>query len=266
MDSLSTSWTLLVTGGLLAGTLGGLLGIGGGIVVMPLLRFVVGLSPVHAASTCILAVFFTTLGGSYRHHRLGHVRIRSLVPVIIAGGAATAAFSVMFGFLVARERWVDLGVGLVFLLVSARMIAEGIPGFIDRNEQGRAGNVVGGTILQRMGIGIAAGILPGLLGIGTGGILVPAFTFLLRTPVKTAMAASLTCFCFNAFVSSVFKFGQGFIELDVAVPICVGTLVGSNLGAFLNRWFSSRAVKLLFGVLFTLVSLKFILSFIGAET
>jgi uncharacterized membrane protein YfcA len=64
---------MLFGGGLLAGTLGGLLGIGGGIVLMPMLRFLVGLSPAHAAGTCILAVFFTTLGGSYRHYKQGNV-------------------------------------------------------------------------------------------------------------------------------------------------------------------------------------------------
>ncbi|MCK4342583.1 MAG: TSUP family transporter, partial [Phycisphaerae bacterium] len=57
--------------GLAAGALGGLLGIGGGIVLIPFLRFYVGLSPVYAAGTCVLAVFCTTLSGSYRHHKLG---------------------------------------------------------------------------------------------------------------------------------------------------------------------------------------------------
>ncbi|MGD2154300.1 MAG: TSUP family transporter, partial [Gemmatimonadales bacterium] len=68
---------LLLSGGLLAGALGGLLGIGGGIVLMPLLRFVIGLEPAYAAGTCVVAVFFTTLGGSYRHYRLGHLNVRS---------------------------------------------------------------------------------------------------------------------------------------------------------------------------------------------
>lgn len=252
---------LLFAGGLLAGVLGGLLGIGGGIVLMPLLRFVVGLSPAHAAGTCILAVFFTTLGGSYRHYRLGHVRIRAMIPVIIAGAAATVVFSLLFQHLATRERWLDLGIGLVFLLVSIRMIAEGVRRFPKQGPGEPPIQEIGGTLLQKIATGGLAGVLPGLLGIGTGVILVPAFNLLLHVPIKIAMACSLACFSFNAFISSVFKFAQGFIELDVALPICLGTLLGANLGAILNKRFASNAVRILFGLLFFYISFRFFMTF-----
>lgn len=255
----------LFVGGLLAGVLGGLLGIGGGIVLMPLLRFLVGLSPAHAAGTCILAVSFTTLGGSYRHYRLGHLNLRSILPIIITGAVATAVFSLVFMSLTTRERWLDLGMGLVFSLVSVRMVVEGIPGFAGRRPSESTCSEIGGTLGSKMGIGAAGGVLPGLLGIGTGGVLVPALAFLLGAPMKTAVASSLTCFCFNAFISSAFKLAQGFIELNVALPICLGTLVGANFGAMLNRRFPPGAIKILFGLVFSYVSLKFMLSFFGVK-
>jgi len=91
-----TELTIITGGGILAGVLGGLLGIGGGIVLMPILRFFVSLSPAVAAGTCIMAVFFTTLGGCFRHQKLGHVNIRSILPIIIAGGVSTILFSLFF--------------------------------------------------------------------------------------------------------------------------------------------------------------------------
>jgi len=106
-------------------------------------------------------------------------------------------------------------------------------------------------------------MLPGLLGIGTGSILVPAFTFLMRTPVKTAMAASLVCFSFNAAISSAFKLAQGYVVLDVALVLCLGTLIGATLGAGLNRRFPSGTIKIGFGLVFGYVALKFILAFMG---
>jgi uncharacterized membrane protein YfcA len=118
-----------------------------------------------------------------------------------------------------------------------------------------------GQLKARILIGGAAGMLPGLLGIGTGVILVPAFTYLLSMPIKAAVASSLTSFCANALISSSFKMAQGFIDLNVALPICVGTLIGSNVGAMLNRRFPNKAVKLIFGLVFTYVSLKFLISF-----
>jgi uncharacterized membrane protein YfcA len=258
---------LLLSGGLLAGALGGLLGIGGGIVLMPLLRFVVGLTPAYAAGTCVVAVFFTTLGGSYRHYRLGHLNFHSIVPIINSGAVASGIFSLAFVYLAqwGRGRWLDLGMGIVFSLISARMIAEGIPSLATKRATGPAGTEIQGTLPQKLAIGSAAGVLPGLLGIGTGGILVPALTFLLKAPVKTAVAASLTCFCFNALISSGFKFAQGYIDPNVAFPICLGTLIGANLGAILNKRIAASSVKLAFGLAFSYLSLKFILSSLGVS-
>jgi len=252
----------MVASGILAGTLGGLLGIGGGIVLMPILRFFVGLSPSFAAGTCIMAVFFTTFGGSYRHYKLGHVNIRSIIPIIIAGVLATIVFSLIFLYFTKRGRWLDLGMGLVFSLVSIRMIMEGLPIFSEKKVKEIGGSEIRGSLLQKCAIGGASGILPGLLGIGTGAILVPAFTFILRAPIKIAMGSSLACFAINAFLSSIFKFSQGFINIEVALPICLGTIVGANIGTILNKRFPSPVLKLMFGIIFSYVSIKFILSFL----
>jgi uncharacterized membrane protein YfcA len=260
---------VLVAGGLLAGAVGGLLGLGGGIVLMPFLRFVMGLSPAYAAGTCILAVFFTTLGGSYRHYRLGHVRIRSFIAVIPAGLVCTVVFSLVFQYLATREKWLDLGLGLFFLLVSARMILEST---VETNRIAGIGTErvsfldhARAKLLQKVAIGAAGGALPGLLGIGTGIVLVPSFSYILGAPIKVAMGSSLTCFCANAFVSSSMKLAQGFIDLGLALPICIGTFLGANLGAALNNRFSSRMVGLLFGLVFSYVSIKFILAFFEVQ-
>jgi uncharacterized membrane protein YfcA len=252
---------LLFLGGVVGGTLGGLLGIGGGVVLMPMLRFLLRMPPAQAAGVCILAVFFTTLGGSYRHYKLGNLNVRSIVPVIVSGALATAVFSLIFLYLSTRERWLDLGMGLVFSLISIRMIVEGIPGFIRNREKIEADKEIRGTLVQKISIGSLAGALPGLLGIGTGVILVPAFTYVLNAPIKIAMASSLTCFSVNALISSSFKYGQGFIDLNLALPICLGTLLGANLGAMLNKRASSNTLKFIFGLVFLYVSLKFVLSF-----
>ncbi|MFH1734016.1 MAG: sulfite exporter TauE/SafE family protein [bacterium] len=252
---------LTVLAGFLAGTLGGLLGIGGGVVLMPYLRFYVGLSPAFAAGTCIIAVFFTTLGGSYRHYKLRHIDLRSLLPIIIAGSLSTIICSVLFLQLSQRQSWIDLGVGLVFLFIALRMISEAAPKLRLNQPPDGGETVIRGSIWKKGGIGIVAGIFPGLLGIGTGAILVPAFRFLFRAPIKVAMGSSLVCFACNALWSSIFKINQGFVDFEIAVPICIGALLGANVGAILNRRFPSATLKLFFGLLFLYVSFKFIKNF-----
>ncbi len=251
---------LLVMTGLAGGMLGGLLGLGGGIVLMPVLRFVIGLSAPQAAGTCILGVFCTTLAGSLRHHRLGHVHLGSLWPVIVSGAGATVCFSLLFAVLARRGPWIDAGMGLMFLLVAARMLRDGWAAPRQRPEQKMIGGRVGGSIGKKAGIGLAAGALPGLFGIGTGAILVPAFHWFLRAPIRVATGSSLACFAINALISTGFKWSQGYVDLAVATPICVGTLMGSTLGAQLNRRFPPARIKLAFGILFAFVAMRFFAS------
>ncbi len=228
---------------------------------MPLLRYGFELPPAYAAGTCVVAVFFTTLGGTYRHHRLHHLNFRPITPIILSGALATILFSLLFGLVSKHDYWLDLGIGIVFFLISTRMIIEGTGFFNEKVVPPSTNNKINGTLMQKISIGGLGGMLPGLLGIGTGGILVPAFTFLLKAPVKTAIAASLACFCCNSFISSVFKYTQGFVELDLVLPVCLGTVIGANFGALLNKRFPSGGVKLLFGLVFAYVSVKFIMSF-----
>jgi hypothetical protein len=255
-----TDELLLRAAGVLAGMIGGLLGLGGGIVLMPVLRFHVGLSAPFAAGTCILGVFCTTLAGSIRHYQFRHIHFRSLLPVVVSGAIATALFSLLFVAVAQRGRWLDFGVGLVFLAVAVRMIQTGLQKRGNRASLDPDHNEVRGPVWKKTAIGSAAGALPGLLGIGTGAILVPAFTMALNTPMKVAVGSSLACFLINSLVSSAFKGFQGFVAWSVAAPICVGAVIGSTIGAQLNRRFPSSALKMLFGAVFLHVAAKFILS------
>ncbi|MFC1563108.1 sulfite exporter TauE/SafE family protein [candidate division KSB1 bacterium] len=252
---------ILVLGGVLAGIIGGMLGIGGGILLMPILRFIVGLSPAYAAGTCIVAVFFTTLGGSFKHYKQGHVNVRSIIPVIVAGALSTFVFSLVFLYFTKKGKWLDLGTGLVFSLVSIRMIIEGFLDLLWKKVKEAKTSEIQGLLLEKVTIGGFAGILPGLFGIGTGAILVPAFTFILKAPIKIAIGSSLACFSVNAFLSSILKFFQGFISIEVMLPLCLGTLIGSNMGAILNKYSPTPVLKIMFGSVFTYIALKYILLF-----
>jgi len=249
-------WNLF--GGFAGGALGGLLGIGGGILIMPLLRLVIGLEPAQAVGTCMVAVFFTTLGGSWKHFRMGHIHLRSLIPIVAAGSISTLICSILFIYISGKSLWLDIGMGLVFSLVAMRMLYESVTEFFKNTATRKINAGIQGSVMHKAIIGAAAGILPGILGIGTGTILVPAFVFALNAPIKVAIGSSLACFSLNAFVSSVFKLFQGFVQIEVLLPLCVGTLFGSQLGASLNGRFSSPLLKGAFGVFFGYVAFKYI--------
>ncbi len=259
----SDIFLVLVTG-MGAGLVGGLLGLGGGIVLIPVLRLGLDFPAGLAAGTTIVAVFFTTLGGAIRHHKNGHIDWVSIGPVIGAGALATLLFSLLFPALATRESWLDLGIGLVLCGVALRMILGSLPGarsfgFSMTVEPGP------GHLPQKLAIGAAAGVLPGLLGIGAGAILVPAFRLLLRWPIRVAMGSSLACFAVNALISSALKGTQGYVDLPTALPAGLGAFLGATLGATLNRRFPSRLLQLLFGAVFSYVALKFVLVSFGVR-
>jgi len=256
-------YLVLLVSAVFAGLLGGLLGIGGGIVIMPVLRFLFGIPTPFAAGTTALAVFFTTLTGGYKHVRMGHVDIRSLLPLMAVGAVSTAFFSFLFMFFAERPLWLELGVGCVFLVISLRMILEGFFPSADR-PRGSAG-AIQSRGPAKVALGFVSGMLPGLFGIGTGAVLVPAFTYCLNSPIKVAIGSSLVCFSVNAFISSVIKIFQGFVLPDKALFLCIGTAVGAWLGARLNRGFPSSLLKLLFGLAFFYIALKYIFLFLGKQ-
>ena len=247
--------------GIAAGTLGGLLGLGGGIIIMPYLRFVLGLSPMTAAGTCVAAVFFTTLGGTIKHRQLGHIDFKSIAPIIVAGAVSTVIFSLIFLNFRKQEWWLDLGIGLIFALVAARMIREGLSEKSKVEAGELSTNELRGSGVKKIITGGIAGIFPGLMGIGTGTILVPAFSFFFAAPLKVAMGSSLACFAVNALISSIQKFSQGYMALGIALPISLGALCGSFLGARLNHHIPPRNLRIIFGIVFFYIGLKFILSF-----
>lgn len=254
---------LLFSSGIAAGMLGGLLGIGGGILMMPVLRFVMGLEPAHAAGTCIVAVFFTTLSGSLKHFRLGHIDFRSILPILISGLLSTLVFSFLFFYVSKKGIWLDAAIGFVFLLIALRMIWEGISEHFKKRIVTASSPGIQGSIMAKATIGGVAGILPGLLGIGTGAVLVPAFVFALKAPIKIAVGSSLACFSLNAFVSSLLKLFQGFVQINMLVPLCVGTLIGARIGAAVNGKLNAPVLKVLFGLVFICVDYKYLMIFGG---
>jgi uncharacterized membrane protein YfcA len=120
-------------------------------------------------------------------------------------------------------------------------------------------------MMAKATIGGVAGILPGLLGIGTGAVLVPAFTFALQAPIKIAIGSSLACFSLNAFVSSLLKLFQGFVQINMLVPLCFGTLIGARIGAAVNGKLNAPVLKLLFGLAFIYVDSKYLMILVGSS-
>ncbi len=244
---------LLITG-LIAGTLGGLLGIGGCVIMLPALVFLFHYPLPVAIGTTVTAVILTAASGAVGHVKMKNVDYSTAKVVATSGAIGAALGSVIFICISDRLWLLSCVLGLAFLYVSVRMIYEGVT----RKTLETEGDVIPGSDVAKAAVGFAVGIVTGVVGLGGGYALVPSFLYILGSGVKIAVGTSLASFISMAVVSGAFKLYQGVVDLAASVCLGVGTVIGAQLGARLVRRTPSWVIKTVFGVVFLYVSFKFI--------
>jgi uncharacterized membrane protein YfcA len=234
------------------------MGIGGGAVILPVVRFGFGFSPAMAVGTTLTAVVFTAVSGAYQHWKLGNVDWKSVKYIAPAGIVGVLAGSTLFYYIRDYGRIIDLIIGLAVIPVARRMAYEGI---FRRRVPEMTGNQLSGGNPAKIGVGAGVGFLTGITGLGGGYLLVPTFIYILRSPLCIAIGSSMASFVWFAIVGSTIKIVQGFCDIPAAVALGLGTAVGAVFGARLVSRFKPATLKAVFGVVFIYVSLKYILSY-----
>ncbi len=246
--------------GLLAGVMGGLLGTGGCALIMPVIRFGFNFDPAIAVGTTLTAVVFTASSGAIQHLRMKNVDKTTAMQVGISGIVGVIIGSIVFGYIKEYGNVIDLIIGIAFIIVSVRMLYEGLLG---KTPPPPAGTTMPGTPVTKSILGTSIGTLTGIIGLGGGYALVPSFLYFLRAPMKLAIGTSMAAFVWMALVGAAFKIYQGVVDIPVAITLGVGALIGAIIGAKLVAKFKPNVLKALFGFLFLYVSLKYILLFFG---
>ncbi|HZS02486.1 MAG TPA: sulfite exporter TauE/SafE family protein [Chloroflexota bacterium] len=228
-----------------------LLGIGGAILVLPLLLYLppaVGLPALGVGTATALAatqVLFATLGGAFVHGRRGLVDRRLVLAVGPAMTAASALAAICSAalpprLLVAVFAVVATSAGAVMFL-PARQPAE------EASWSGpfsRPWAVVAGA---------AAGTLVGLVGSGTF-VLAPAFLHLLHVPTRVTIGSTLGVAIFAAAAAALGKAATGLIPVELALAMLLGTLPGVVLGARASGRLSPRVLRLLLAVIISTIA------------
>lgn len=248
--------------GILAGIVGGLLGTGGCALMMPVIRFGFNFDPALAVGTTLTAVVFTAASGAIQHWRMKNVDSETALLTGYSGILGVIIGSVIFGYLVPYGELIDLIIGLAFIVVSVRMLYEGI---LVKGPSVAAGEEVPGKPLSKTILGSGIGALTGIIGLGGGYALVPSYIYFLKAPVKLAIGTSMAAFVWMALVGAIFKFYQQVVDIPTAVALGVGALIGAIFGAKLVAKIKPHILKALFGLLFFYVSLKYILIYFGIK-
>jgi uncharacterized membrane protein YfcA len=251
---------LLLIVGLAAGTLGGIIGTGGCSVMLPVLSFWLGYPAPIAIGTTLFAVIFTAVSGGYGHLLRGNLDRKTTLWLSGSGIVGVIIGSWLFNLLTAQAALLGLVLGLAFVLPSARMIWEGL---VRGNKPQQEGNVIPGSNSGKCVFGFIIGILTGVVGLGGGYALVPGLIYLFGAPVYITMGTSLATMIPLAIVGGGIKLVQGFVALGAGLLLGTGAVIGAQLGAAVIKRFRPTTLKLIFGLYFLYVALKFIFGYFG---
>jgi hypothetical protein len=248
----NTVWTALPLIGFMGGFLSGLLGLGGGVIMLPLL-ILAGKVPLKLATgTTLVQVFITAATSMLSHYRRGMVDLKAgffLGVAGIAGGLIASELSaemsihsleIVFLFVV--------GLAIVFLFVPLKLEDKD---YVKGNFDKVAG----------IAIGFAAGSLAGLLGVGGGFIIIPLMLYFLKIPLRMTIGTSLLTILVSSFGTLGAKYKVGHIHLLITLLVISGSVVGALFGAHVSRKIHVRSLRLIL-----LLALMTIFIIVGYKT
>jgi uncharacterized membrane protein YfcA len=247
--------TLLI--GLVTGVLSAMFGVGGAFVSNPGVR-ALGAEPLVAVGTTLPSILPGAASGTVRYQREGLVDWQVVAWASVAGLAAVIGGSLLSHAVPGDGHLLLLAVA-VLLGFNAWRTAFGAPS--GDGEPPGGGNPAPAAAPPRVRggwrpavVGLAAGLLAGLLGVGGGAVMVPAFAELLHLPLKAAIATSLVCAGLFALPATVVHALLGDVDWRLAVLLTVGVVPGARLGASLTIRAAERRLRLAVGVFLAVVA------------
>jgi uncharacterized membrane protein YfcA len=240
----------LIAVGVAAGGLGALLGVGGGVILVPGLILVAGL-PFHSAvAASLVCVVATSVSGSVVYLRRGRVELDAAVrlqlfTVLGAVAAGLAATAIPAGPLY-------VAFALLLVVTAVRMWPRGA------REPAREHPVDGGRGAAAAGASVGAGAMAGLLGVGGGILNVPILHLLLGRPFDRAAATSVYMIGVTAAAAATVYLMRGDVEPGVAGVTLLGTLAGAGIAAAWGGRLDRRLLKMGFALLLLYVAVRMV--------
>jgi uncharacterized membrane protein YfcA len=264
-------FTLLIAGGsFLAGLLGALTGLGGGVVIVPLLALVFGVDIRYAIGASLVSVIATSSGAAAAYLKEGYSNIRvgmflevattigALCGAFLAARIPTAAIAIIFGAVLLYSAWTSITrppeVSAPEPDRLARLLK--LDGHYPTPEGMRAYHVRG--VPLGFGLMYVAGVLSGLLGIGSGAIKVLAMDRVMHIPFKVSTTTSNFMIGVTAAASAGIYLHRGYLEPGIAMPVMLGVLAGALLGARILPEAKVRTLRIIFSAAISAVAIEMI--------
>jgi uncharacterized membrane protein YfcA len=257
----------------LAGFFGSLVGLGGGIIVVPALTLIYGIDIRYAIGASIVSVIATSSGAAAAYVREGMTNLRTAMLLEI--GTTTGAISGAFLAGLLRGPWLYVIFGGMLAASAVAMLrrvgdstrAAPPDAWADRLrlhgtyfDESQHRPVEYRVARVRLGLGLMclAGAVSGLLGIGSGVLKVPAMDLAMRIPIKVSTATSNFMIGVTAAASAGVYFARGDIDPFIAAPVALGVVLGAVAGSRLLARIDNRVLRIVFVAILLIVSAQMI--------
>jgi hypothetical protein len=254
-----------------AGLFGSMLGVGGGVIIVPILTLGFGLPIKTAIATSIVCVIATSSMAQLAYVKRGMTNLRLGLYLEIASAAGAVAGGITAVLIDARVLQIAFAAVLVYVVWQMNRTGAGLP--VERSgplgasyyDPAERRDVSYGVRRTRLGfvLSIGAGNLAGLLGVGGGAFKVPIMNALMGVPLKATIATSNLMIGITAAAAAVIFYGQGLVDPTYTVPAVLGILVGARFGPALSVRLSTRSLGITFQVVLGLFAVLMIVRAFG---
>ncbi len=242
---------LLVLLGIFTGTVGGVLGIGGGQLIVPMLTLW-HLALVQATATSLVGVMVSAMSGSWHNWRMGELRLKRAIALGLFG-LPTAQVGAWLANQVSDRVLAFSFAGFLGLMLYFVEWKKQLGSSLTTDPKERAEKLSG--LKGIAPIGLLAGLLSGLFGVGGGAVMVPLQMIVLGEPIKSAVRTSLGAIGLVA-ISGLVRYGiQGNVLWWPGLALAIGGMLGAQVGARLLGRLSSDRVNQLFRGLLVMLAL-----------
>ncbi|TZF84612.1 sulfite exporter TauE/SafE family protein [Pedobacter sp. BS3] len=261
---------LILAGAVVAGFLGSLTGLGGGVVIIPLLTLIFHVDIRYAIGASLVASIATSSGSAAAYVKEGitNMRLGMFLEIATTTGAIAGAFlaaytpthvvAIIFGLVLIFSAITSVQKKTDHLETTSSPLARKLRLNSTYPDEGKTvayslKNVPGGYLLMTV-----AGIISGLLGIGSGALKVLAMDTVMHVPFKVSTTTSNFMIGVTAAASAVVYLQRGYIEPGLALPVITGVLAGSVLGSKLLVKAHTKSLRIVFCTVISLLALEMI--------
>jgi len=261
----------LLIGSTVAGLVGALTGLGGGVLLVPMLILLFHVNVHYAVGASLISVIATSSGASAAYLREGYTNLRIATFLLVATVAGALFGALLAEHLHGRIIAIIFGVVLIFSAylslrrqealedeqpsssLAIRLDMEGCVPDVSGCKPYHVYNLMGGFSLM-----LVAGTLSGLLGIGSGAVKVLAMDQVMRLPYKVSTTTSNFMIGVTAAASAGVYFTQGFIDPGLTMPVMLGVFLGAVVGAKFLMVAKTELLRIFFSLIVFLLALEMI--------